>query len=105
MAVVHSIGFTPLVDCTVKISATFDAQKTFGSDWASTSYAQLFCTQGATVVGDAQPLSTSRARYTIQFNFSVVAGVAATFGLQTVLSSPTTLSFWNIELLPEEIRR
>lgn len=104
--VVKSVTFTPPVACNVVATATFEAQRTLGSDWGAGGEYKMFMTQSAsTTYGDARLISTTRIAYSAKYVFSVAAGASCEVGLYGAVSGAATIVFHNCTIVAEEIRR
>lgn len=104
MATIHSITFTPAVDCTLVVSVTADlfTRKASGANGS----ARLFRTQGSTVNGDAIVFTTrSEASFAQQATFTCTGGSSVTVGLDATRPGVGGYSFSNINLKVEQIKR
>lgn len=108
-----SKGFTPTVDGTVIVTATYSVQQ-FGtaSDWGSSSPgSQLQQTKDSTSVvlasGPFVPCSRTRMPQTQRTTFSVLASNGAqTFALYASGGAAgTSITFWDVDMTLEFIKR
>jgi len=108
-----SLSFTPPIDCDVVITATFECQKTAGggSDWGGGTsgyyYLRWLDDGNSSNYGDSPsyPVTSSRARYAVQWKFTGTAGLATTVYLRGGAGLGYQLTFWNMELQVELIKR
>lgn len=102
---VAPVTFTPPVACDVIVTATFQASQN-GSDWGAGGKARLFLTQdGSTTYSDQISMSTTRIAYTLTYRFTAQAGLEVTCGLWGEITGAAAESFYNTQVVAEEIRR
>jgi len=105
MTVIHTLSFTPAVDCTVIVTVTADlfTRRSSGANGS----ARLFRTQGGTTVnGDAVSFTNrGEGTFALQASFSVTAGTLVTVGLDATRPGVGAYSFSNIALKAEQIKR
>jgi hypothetical protein len=103
---VRTISLTaPTVDSTVIVTATYDAEKSSGSNFDAGASLYIVVNQGGTVTtGPSQAISLARAKYTSRLMVPIVAGVAFTVSLM-VYAGTITVTLNNVELEAEVIKR
>lgn len=105
MTTIHSLSFTPAVDCTVIVSVTADlfTRKSSGANGS----AKLYRTQSSVTVNGDPVYFTNRGEqsFSLQATFSVVAGSLVTVGLDATRPGVGAYSFSNITLRAEQIKR
>lgn len=100
-----TVTFTPDSAGTLIVTVTFDAESV-ASDWGANVRARLFRTQNSvTANGEWKNLAQVRAPYALQAGFSVVAGLEVVCGLYGECSGATAVSFYNIHIQAELIKR
>jgi len=106
MSTVTSQTIVPESDGHLIVTIIYDAQKTGGgTDFGPNAVSKPFCTQsGATVYGNAAPISLTRMSQTVRGVFEVVGGSSCEFGLFGGLGI-ATVSWWNIHITAELIKR
>lgn len=103
---VHSVTFTPDVAGKVLVTCTFEAQGQSGSNWGAGFNARAFALQGGTTtLGDPAGISTTRSTGTVRGVFDVTAGTSVECGLYGQISGAVGVTFWNIKVTAEHIKR
>jgi hypothetical protein len=104
MATIHSVTFTPAVDCTLIVSVTADlfTRRTSGANGS----ARLYRTQGSTVNGDPIYFTNrGEGSFAQQATFTCTGGSSVTVGLDATRPGIGAYSFSNINLKVEQIKR
>jgi hypothetical protein len=103
--IVNSLVFTPDVAGDVVVTCTFSAQGN-GSDWGNARWYKAFLTQSAiTTYGQQLPVSTTRIAFTARHKFTVAAGAEVTCGLYGGINGAASVTFYNIDVVAEHIKR
>jgi hypothetical protein len=104
--IVYSATITPDAAGVLIVTARFDVQGSYGSDWGSSWTSRLFCTQNAaTVNGSEYPFSTTRGCNILRSMFNITAGADCEIGVYGTISGAVAATWWNVHLTAELIKR